>query len=38
LVDVRLDEKENIDLRYFFGTSELAHGVNRDGHINAPFL
>ncbi len=40
LVDVGVDEeeKENNDLIYFFGTSELAHGVNRDGQINAPFL
>jgi hypothetical protein len=35
---VGFDEEENIDLKYFFGTSELAHGVNRDGQINAPFL
>jgi hypothetical protein len=38
LVDVGVDEKENRDLKYFFGTSELAHGVNKDGQINAPFL
>jgi len=39
LVDVSADdEEENIDLKNFFGTSEFAHGVNRDGQINAPFL
>jgi hypothetical protein len=38
-VDVYVgEENKKRDLMYFFRTSELAHGVNRDGQINAPFL